>query len=48
MTDTEKLKQAKEIIQKLTKLFWNYEQYDADKVTSTIYEAEDFIESLGN
>ena len=48
MTDTEKLKQAKEIIQKLTKLFWNYEQYDADKVISTIYEAEDFIETLGN
>jgi hypothetical protein len=46
MTDAEKLKQAKKIIQMLTKLFWNYEQYDADKVTNTIYEAEDFINKL--
>lgn len=46
MTDAEKLKKAKKIIQKLTKLFWNYEQYDADKVTNTIYEAEDFIKEI--
>ena len=46
MTDTEKLKKAKEIIQKLTALFWNYEQYDADKVANTIYEAEDFIKEI--
>lgn len=42
--DNEKLEQAKEIIKKLTALFWNYQQYDADKVVSVIYEAEDFLE----
>lgn len=46
MTDAEKLNKAKKIIQMLTKLFWNYEQYDADKVSNTIYEAEDFIKEI--
>lgn len=46
MTDAEKLKQTKEIIQKLTALFWNYEHIDADKTVNTIYEAEDFIKEI--
>ena len=46
MTDTEKLEKAKKVIKKLTALFWNYEQYDADKVCNTIYEADEFVEDL--